>query len=278
MIEPWTRWVDNMFGLDFETTGIDVSTDRIVTASAVTIAPPADPSVREWLVNPGVDIPAEATAVHGVTTEQARADGCEPREAITAIVGGLRNAITFGCHVGQAVRPIPVVVFNASYDLSILHAECVRHGIEPLSKITRVIDPLVIDKLVDKFRPGKRTLTAMCATYGVKQSDAHQSTGDVMATLRLAWAMAKRAERAVSDPDAVSKHYNDRRYPMELVQAWQQVGTMTIDQLHVAQAQAAADQAESFAEYLRGQGERERAEMVDGSWPVRRSAVPDDNA
>ena len=44
-----------------------------------------------------------------------------------------------------------------------------------------VIDPFVIDKHIDPYRKGKRTLTAVCEHHGVKQTDAHDATGDDLA-------------------------------------------------------------------------------------------------
>jgi DNA polymerase-3 subunit epsilon len=67
---------------DIETTGIDCESDRIVTA-AVTLAGGGRPlESHAWLVDPGIEIPAGATAVHGVSTERARAEGRSPAEAV----------------------------------------------------------------------------------------------------------------------------------------------------------------------------------------------------
>ena len=62
---------------------------------------------------------------------------------------------------------IPLVVYNAPYDLSLLDRECRRHRVEPLGYPHPVIDPLVIDKAVDRYRKGKRTLVAAAERYGV---------------------------------------------------------------------------------------------------------------
>ena len=89
-----TAWSEVVWAaLDTETTGVDVETDRIVTA-CVGIG---DPKLgtwhpREWLINPGVPIPDEAAAIHGVTTEKARAEGVDPVVALAEI----RDAIADG--------------------------------------------------------------------------------------------------------------------------------------------------------------------------------------
>lgn len=64
---------------------------------------------------------------------------------------------------------------NARYDLSLLDRECRRYAVESISELlgdapAPVIDPLVIDKHVDKYRKGKRALHALCAHYGVSST------------------------------------------------------------------------------------------------------------
>ena len=44
-----------------------------------------EPETLTWLVNPGIDIPAEASAIHGITTERAQAEGMDPAEAAEEI-------------------------------------------------------------------------------------------------------------------------------------------------------------------------------------------------
>ena len=68
----WHRGPMALF--DCESTGVDPHRDRIVTAAIVEVTPGADRPSRSstWLLDPGIDIPAPAAAVHGVTTEHAR--------------------------------------------------------------------------------------------------------------------------------------------------------------------------------------------------------------
>src|SRR5690349_19597953 len=75
--------------LDLETTGLDVQVDRIVTAAVVAITPQPDqrPQVREteWLADPGIAIPDDAEAIHGITTERARRDGQPAAQVIAEL-------------------------------------------------------------------------------------------------------------------------------------------------------------------------------------------------
>ena len=67
------RWADTLAVFDLETTGIDVDTCRIVTAHVGVIGTDGEVlEQREWLVDPGVEIPTAASLIHGVTTERAR--------------------------------------------------------------------------------------------------------------------------------------------------------------------------------------------------------------
>ena len=218
---PWHRSV--FYAFDTETTGIDVWNDRIVTATIARIDGP-NVETLTWLINPGIDIPQAATDVHGITTQHAQENGQNPAEAIREITAVLSDA-----H--------PVVAFNASYDFTILTAEAERHGTRV--DVPAVIDPHVIDKHVDPRRRGKRTLTATCEHYGVKQTDAHDATGDALAAARLAWTLTER------HPDLLQVD------PTEL---------------HQAQIGWRRDQAESLARYFVRQG---RPDDVARDWPIQ---------
>src|SRR5690606_41893179 len=68
-----TGWHNGpLASVDTETTGTNPNEARIVTAACWLITPGHDKKHREWLVNPVVEIPAEATQVNGITTDQAR--------------------------------------------------------------------------------------------------------------------------------------------------------------------------------------------------------------
>ncbi|MUH43295.1 MAG: 3'-5' exonuclease, partial [Actinobacteria bacterium] len=68
-------WPTTFVGFDLETTGTDVVSDRIVSAALVEMDSHSVVKQRDWLVDPGIDIPAQSTAVHGISTEQVQRDG-----------------------------------------------------------------------------------------------------------------------------------------------------------------------------------------------------------
>ncbi|WP_018352600.1 exonuclease domain-containing protein [Longispora albida] len=209
---------------DVESTGVRHSVDRIVSASVRDTAGQS----MELLIDPGVEIPAGATATHGITTEQARASGRQPAEAL----GELADTLAAYLRAGT-----PIVIYNAVYDLTLLESELLRHGlpsllaragrIEPL-----IIDPLVLDRHVDRYRKGGRTLEVVCAHYGVTHPGPHRADADTQACLDLAIAIA-------------------RRYP--------EVARMNLADLFARQAAAHAEQAAYWAS---------RGRDADPAWPV----------
>ncbi|TFH53074.1 DNA polymerase III subunit epsilon [Actinomyces viscosus] len=181
-----------LLGFDTETTGVDPSRDRIVTAALVWRSErQADggrrQSVTTWLADPGVEIPEAASAVHGVTTERARAEGRPVTEVLAEVSDHLVAAMAAGS---------PVVAFNASYDLTLMEVELARHGLPTMrSRLGRdlgpIADPLVLDRAVDRYRRGKRRLGDLCEVYGVQVDAAlHTAEVDVAATLDVLEALA----------------------------------------------------------------------------------------
>lgn len=187
------EWARDLAVFDLETTGLDLTQARIVTACAVRINEAGEVvgDNKEWLANPGIEIPEAASNVHGVTTEIARMKGADPKQVIAELLQTLRGFFAAG---------LPVVAYNAPYDFTILHHEAIRHGLEPLTNPMPIIDPLVLDKFVDTYRKGKRTLSVAASLYGVVLDDAHNATADAIAAGRVAQAIAaKHADKLSMD-------------------------------------------------------------------------------
>ena len=174
----WSR--GPLLGFDTETTGLDVETDRIVTAALVLRGPDGSRSVRTWLLDPGVEIPAEASAIHGISTAEARAHGQDAVGALEEIAAILVHHVHDG---------VPLVAYNASFDLSLLDVELARHGLPTVPErlgrpVAPVLDPLVLDRWLDRAREGKRRLGDLCALYGIEgDGELHRADVDVLATL-----------------------------------------------------------------------------------------------
>lgn len=231
-------WIEQtMVGFDTETTGVATARDRIVTAALITRTG-TDVSTRTWLIDPGVEIPTAATAVHGISTEKARAEGVAPEAALEEIAAALADALNAG-H--------PVVAYNAQFDLTILEHDLARHGLTSLVSrldgglIRPIVDPYVLDRHLDRYRKGSRKLIDLCTLYRVTvEADAlHSADADVLATLDLVQALA-------------------RAYPA--------LATVDLDTLHEQQIAAYRTWATGFASWLTSRGRTD--DLPDPRWPL----------
>jgi len=176
----WSR--GTLLGFDLETTGVDPMADLPVQVALVTVDTEGRGERTVFLVDPGRDVPEAARAVHGISSEQVREEGRTLGDAARVIHGVLSGA-------QEAL--VPVVVMNASYDITIASRLFAAFGLSPV-EWQALVDPLVIDRKVDRFRSGKRRLDALCATYGVALGSAHDAGHDADATIALARALAAR--------------------------------------------------------------------------------------
>ncbi|MFE4668029.1 3'-5' exonuclease [Streptomyces sp. NPDC056716] len=230
----WHR--ELLIGFDLETTGTDPCEARIVTGAVIEVRAGQVLGRREWLADPGVPIPPDAVAVHGITGERAAAEGRPADQVTDAIAAALTTYWKTG---------VPVVAYNATFDLTLLSAELRRHGLPSLrerlgGEPAPVIDPYTIDRWADRYRRGKRNLEAVCAEYGVRLDAAHNATADAVAAARLARAIAVRHPKVASLGPA---------------------------ELHHRQVEWYAEWAADFQHFLRGKGEA--GAVVDTTWPIR---------
>jgi DNA polymerase-3 subunit epsilon len=234
----WHR--EPLIGFDLETTGTDPYEARIVTGAVIEVRDGEPSGRREWLADPGVEIPADAVAVHGISNERAAAEGGPADRVADAIAGVLVDHWRTG---------VPVVAYNAAFDLTLLSAELRRYGLPSLrdrlggADPAPVIDPYTIDRAVDRYRRGKRNLEAVCAEYGVALGTAHDATADALAAARLARAIAVRHPK---------------------------VGALGAAELHRRQIEWYAEWAADFQDFLRRKGDA--SAVVDGVWPLREPA------
>lgn len=233
-----TCWYEGpLAAFDTETTGVDVETDRIVSASIVVQEGPAiRPRVSRWLINPGVPVPASATAVHGLTDEHLQRNGRWPSPVVEEIARALAE---------QAAAGRPLVIMNAPFDLTMLDRELRRHRASSLDRWFEstpllVLDPRVLDKHLDRYRKGRRTLTDLCAHYGVTLEGAHDAAADATASLEVVRAVGRRFATRL-----------ERLSPAEL---------------HTLQAVWHAAQARGLQAWFAKSG---APEVVDPSWPLR---------
>ncbi|MBC9943934.1 3'-5' exonuclease [Leucobacter sp. cx-328] len=233
MQRPLPLWASQIAVFDTETTGIDTDTSRIVSATVALLGDQGEVLERyDWLLDPGVEIPDAAARVHGITTAIARTSGTNAAVGVAQIAARLAEMVD---------RGFPVVIYNAPYDLSLLASELERHNIDAGVPTMPILDPLIIDKQVDKYRRGKRTLEAASAHYGVELGTAHDAGDDAIAAGRVMQQIAAKFGESMADD---------------------------LESIHAAQIKWAADQAENFQDYMRKN--RDPNFTADGRWPIRR--------
>lgn len=228
-------WHDGpLVGLDFETTGVDPLSDLPVQVALVWCDGRGGRRTAAWLVDPGRDVPEEAVAIHGISTERARAEGWPIDLTAHRVHRELGKA---------AVEGVPIVAMNASFDVTIAAALFRRVGLPPMC-FTLVVDPLVIDRHVDPQRAGKRRLDALCEHYGVRFEVAHDAGSDAGAAVALAREIGRR---------------------------WPEAGNLDPGDLTSLQRDWHHEWAVQFDEACRGEG-RAPLGPEDYLWPVRCSS------
>ena len=192
---------------DVESTGVDTENDRII--SCFMRAKDGDQVVFEknWILDPGVDVPEEASDVHGMTTEWLRENGRKDvAEAIREISEELH---LWGAH--HTADNCIIAGYNNSYDLGILDAESRRHldGEEVVLDGALFLDPVHFSRELDRFKKGGHKLIDVAKRNGLKieEERLHAADYDTEVTEKLvpiflnrAWTELK-SERAGLTPD-----------------------------------------------------------------------------
>lgn len=209
-------WEGPLAGFDLETTSADPNEARVVTACLVRVEAGCEPAVRSWLIDPGVEIPDEAAQIHGITTSIARERGLPANEAIADLLHQL----------SELSGEVPVVAFNAQYDLTVMDREAKRHGFT-LDEVYPVVDPYVLDKQMARFRRGSRKLGDVARIYGVELTDWHTAEADALAAVRIVQAMG----RLAPFPGPLDLHERQIRWKWEQQQSledyFRRQGTLT---------------------------------------------------
>jgi DNA polymerase-3 subunit epsilon len=232
-VSNWTQ--GPLLGFDLETTGTDPRADVPVSFSFVFYDGGVKTHVVGGIINPEIEIPDTAIAVHGITNERAIQEGRDLKKAIAEITDTL---------IASSKANIPVVGMNVSFDLKMIDCLSRKFFGESLSErgfTGPVLDVLVIDRFYDKYRKGARKLIDLCAHYGVSNAEAlHDAQNDVEACI------AVLLKQCVKYPEMVS---------------------MGLNALHLSQQGWHRDWAENFSKYLISKGKDGLSES-DLSWPL----------
>lgn len=173
---------------DLETTGVDTSKDRIVEISMIKVMPDGSKDIKTRRVNPEMHIPAEATAIHGITDEDVKD---EP--TFRQLAKSLAQFIQ-GCDFGG---------FNSNrFDLPLLVEEFLRVGVDVDLKRRKFVD---VQNIFHKKE--QRTLVAAYKFYCDKDlTDAHSAAADTMATYEVLCAQLDRYEDLENNIDFLAEY------------------------------------------------------------------------
>ena len=171
---------------DLETTGVDTAKDRIVEISMIKIMPDGEEIIRTRRINPQMPIPADATAVHGITDEDVK-----DAPTFAQIAKSLSQFIE-GCDFGG---------FNSNrFDLPMLVEEFLRAGVDVDFKKRKFID---VQNIFHKME--QRTLVAAYKFYCDKDlTNAHSAEADTYATYEVLKAQLDRYPELQNDVAALA--------------------------------------------------------------------------
>lgn len=172
--------------IDLETTGINVTNDRIVELSVLKISPNGK---EEWLtsrVNPEIPIPPKTTAIHGIS------DADIANAPVFREIGKKLAAFLEGCDLAG---------YNAvKFDIPVLAEEFLRVNIDFNFKKRKYIDVQVIF-----HKKEQRTLSAAYLFYCAKELEgAHGSKADTAATYEILKSQLDRYSDLVNDVDKLA--------------------------------------------------------------------------
>lgn len=178
---------------DLETTGTDALHDRIVEISMIKVMPDGTDIQRTVRVNPGMPIPAEATAVHHITDADV---------ADKPLFSQLAERLA------QSFRGCDLAGFNSNrFDIPLLAEEFARAGIDFDFNECRFIDVQTIF-----HKKEQRTLSAAYKFYcGKNLDDAHSANADTRATYEVLMAQLDRYDDLPNDMEKLAEYSSQNK-------------------------------------------------------------------
>ena len=161
---------------DLETTGTNISTDRIVEISVVKIMPDGEEIVKTMKINPTIPIPIETSMIHGIYDKDVK-----DAPTFKSIAKSLAEFLN-GCDLGG---------FNClKFDIPLLVEEFARVEVDFDISSRKFVDAQKIFHMMEK-----RTLTAAYKFYcGKSLDDAHSAEADTLATAEVIKAQVEKYE------------------------------------------------------------------------------------
>ncbi len=172
---------------DLETTGVDVSKDRIVEIAILKVNPNQSTETKTMRINPEIPIPKEASKIHGITD-----DDVKDAPAFKQVAKDIAKFIE-GCDLAG---------YNSNqFDIPLLAEEFLRANVDFNIKNRRFVDVQVIFHKMEQ-----RTLSAAYKFYCKKDLEgAHGAAADTMATYEVLQAQLDKYQNLKNDIEELSK-------------------------------------------------------------------------
>ncbi len=173
---------------DLETTGTDITKDRVVEIAILKVYPNGNEESRRWLVNPTIPIPPATSAIHGITDDKV---ANEPTFAELAP------------QIYQIIKDADLAGYNSDrFDIPLLAEEMLRAGIDFDMKNKETVDVQTIF-----HKKEQRTLSAAYRFYCDKSlENAHTAEADTTATYEVLKAQLDRYPDLENDIKALSTY------------------------------------------------------------------------
>mgnify|MGYP001388558146 FL=1 len=172
---------------DLETTGVQVSSDRIVEISILKIFPNGNKESKTWLVNPTIPIPSESTEIHGISNEK------------------VKNEPTFkelAPEISKLIHNCDLAGYNSNkFDIPLLAEEFLRVGVDFDMKNRKAVD---VQNIFHKME--QRTLIAAYKFYCNKELiNAHSAEADTTATYEILLSQLEKYEELENNINFLSE-------------------------------------------------------------------------
>ncbi|WP_417557682.1 exonuclease domain-containing protein [Mesoflavibacter zeaxanthinifaciens] len=179
---------------DLETTGINITNDRIVEISILKVYPNGNKESKTWLVNPEMPIPAEVSAIHGITDDK------------------VANEPTFkqlATEINNMIKDADLAGFNSNrFDIPLLAEEMLRADMDFDMKSRLAIDVQTIFHKMEQ-----RTLSAAYKFYCDKTlENAHTAAADTLATYEVLEAQVERYEDLENNAKFLAEFSSRKRF------------------------------------------------------------------
>lgn len=173
--------------IDLETTGVNISMDRIVEIAIVKVLPDGTRQVKRKLIHPQMPIPASSTEIHGITDEMVK-DAPSFKQAANELKQFMEN-----CDLGG---------YNSNrFDIPMLLEEFLRIGIEFTTDGRKLVDVQKVFHMMEQ-----RTLGAAYKFYCQKTLDgAHSAEVDATATWEVLEAQVERYPQIGNTVESIVK-------------------------------------------------------------------------